>query len=283
MKYFKIGKRLYVYNEEKDQLFEFVDQKWNQTNQNKNSILQSQSMNLMTEEEMFSITNQDLSNYQVRLDDLYSILLYNHGLGVLDSMPITARGGIATLCWNRAQSSIEYSVFWHNRSSYDHDEGNFYSTIDYLTYIPYANQGYLYFQKLLQEKGLTVPSFRYKIIEKILGKDLTTLPYEQIQVIQRFFEEYQKEDLNLLDIQDVSILICRLYHQVESCYRLECNMTDEEFELKSDLLFTDVCFDESKIQISEVLNQYPQTPPLKEEDILFLKQYFDKLWHRYFS
>ncbi len=282
MKYFALGRGLYAYDEDNNQLFAFVNDMWNKIAIDYNELTKYHKPEEMTEEEMLKKTNHDLSSYKIRLPDLYSPLIQDGHMGILDHMKINARGGYVTNVWHETDGYIEYSAYMNYRSSYDIDEGHFFASINYLTFIPYAEKGYQFFENKLKEKNMTVPEFRYKIIETILYRYIPTLKEEHINIIKSFFEEYMKEDLSLFDIKDVSIIGCRFMDRLYVYHGLTLPVTDKIRDILTENLFMFTCFTDKSRKASEILANAPIVPELTEEDYNHLEHYFNQLWHRYF-
>ena len=207
--------------------------------------------------------------------DLYETLLYSSGTRNLSYRFVTADGGEADLLWGECKASVDYYVE-SNFIEDGNNEARFFVLADYVTYIPYGAAGYAAFGQMLRESGSakSVWEFRYARLKKHLDKVMPRVSQAQSGIVRSFFEEYNKDCIDLKNLSDVALLFCRFHHECEARYRtagfinyMDISKVTDAFARKISCLVET----ETKISAKEYLSAFPAIEPLSARQISFLR------------
>ncbi len=149
--------------------------------------------------------------------------------------------------------------------------------IDYLTYIPCGEKGYAKMREMLADhvyKGKrfsSVAEYRFERLKDGVGKRITNLPQEHLDLIYGYFKRYEKTEYDMMDLFDATCFFCRFHHQIESLYGREgladtldiYDYSDENVKI----------FGEgSVVQMQDILDQLEESDDLGKKEEAFICQ-----------
>lgn len=173
-------------------------------------------------------------------------------------------------------SSCDDSAFYYGKMNDMTDQqigaAKFLICADYVTAVPYGSVGYKALEEKLAKDNKTVAQARFDKFAKVMGDDMASLSQEDVASIKEFFENYNRQDIDLANMNDVTTLLCRIYHECEanykkSGYKTESVILDRLSDFVSD--FTDMHFDKDKITADEILKVIPKPEKLTESEVTF--------------
>lgn len=199
-------------------------------------------------------------------DGLYTDLLYRRRAG-FSTERLTADGGFLELAWGSADDTFFYLCRMLGRTRAEEDICRFLCFADYITYIPYGDEGYQIFENLVKKEGSypSAAAWRTEQIGKILQ-----LGGER-EVISHYFETYFKENLSS-DILDITRVLCRLFHNCEADYAHSPDAVEKSADLAATLA-DDFFPRRQTFTAAEVLSAGPPQRPLGGKELAFLEEF----------
>ncbi len=206
---------------------------------------------------------------------LYEIIISNPRImNQLSRNKATLMGGKLDYLWGIADSDIYYVACMLKLA----DRYCIRTLVfaDYLTYIPYGELGYTKFDCIVKDAGFySVGEWRYKRFLKILGDNINSVSSDVLKKIEKFFEDYESDEVHLEDSSDIARAVCRIRHSFEALYKT----TKYSEETIGDVLdyLTETLSKSRTISITNILATCPKSEDLNEKQLDFLKETVTKL------
>ena len=115
-------------------------------------------------------------------------IFYNRAFrSVLSTLAVSVRGGTLNDYWNGADDELFYYAKLNIPAETDDDGYVLLAHAEYLTFIPYGEEGYRFFDAYIREKeGVSAAEWRYNVFLKALGKDREAYGEAQLARLRRF-------------------------------------------------------------------------------------------------
>lgn len=190
-------------------------------------------------------------------------------------MAVVNEGNISEF-WIGADGEIFYYSKLNCVEGDDDDDYSLYALAEYLTLIPYGEEGYKVFEDYIQsEEGISACEWRYNIFLKILGDNLQKLTEAGRASIKKFFYNRNLKEVHYNDLSEAAAGIFRLRHKAEAVAATDKRYGsyvgspkdwDDTFSRLADELP-----EKEVITMEELLSCFPDPRPLNDEEKEFVK------------
>lgn len=195
------------------------------------------------------------TDYEVLLDSLK----IRHMLSVLD-IALEKRRHLNDF-WASGDDMMFFYGKWNDRSDGDIFTAKIFALADYVTYIPYAEEGFSLLDGAFEKEGLSLAEWRYGAFLKIIG-DVKGFPFEKAGLVKEFFLARKKPFVHFADITETTSLLLRALHCAE-------NSGDPDYFL--DDLVCDYIPANAGGDAAEMLKKFaPAVPPLSDGQKAFV-------------
>ncbi len=205
------------------------------------------------------------------VSNLLSNLTVKH---ILSMRAAVANEGTIVEFWNGADGELFYYSKLNEVGG--DDESNLFALADYLTLIPYGEEGYALFGDYIRRtEGISAEEWRYKTFMKLLGPDEKRLSDYGRTLLKRFFLNRNLSEVHYDDLCEAAAGLLRLRHKAEAVAATVKGMHsyvgspkdwDDMFQRLADE------FPEKKVMgMNELLSCFSDPAPLNEEEKEFVK------------
>lgn len=210
---------------------------------------------------------------------LYEQLLDNYTVrGLLSCIPLNLNCGHIQDFWNDADDYLFFYAKFNEVERPD-DEYRVFALAEYITYIPYGDDGFDFFDEYIRaQKGISAAEWRLNAFLRACGPAAEKLNEAQIARLKKFFEGRYLTQVHYDDIDEVAIANFRLRHRAEAAVKRYYEFSDAVSDLVFD--FADSMAEKRVMPVDELLNQLPAPPPLGQSErdfIIATAQLIDKL------
>ena len=149
--------------------------------------------------------------------------------------------------------------------------------LSYISYIPYGRVGYLATESYLKisKSPLSVAEFRLEKLKRAIGDSISLISDEEMAYVKDFFDNFQKDDIDLYSVMDVASLYCRIHWEIEACHLMEPYIHREwilpRVQAITDEIASLISEGAKTVSASKILDKI-QRFQLRVKDLEYLKQ-----------
>lgn len=200
-------------------------------------------------------------------------IFYNRAFrSVLSTLAVSVRGGTLNDYWNGADDELFYYAKLNIPAETDDDGYVLLAHAEYLTFIPYGEEGYRFFDGYIREKeGVSAAEWRYNVFLKALGKDREAYGEAQLARLRRFLAGHELNEVRWDDIDGVAAAFFRARHNAEASFPPGF-VFNGFFDVWPDIFseLSDLLPERQTMTVEEVLAAAPVPPPLGEKEKAFI-------------
>ena len=209
-------------------------------------------------------------------DNLYSSLL-RIGNTVISAQKVNANGGFLDSYHSLCETNLKYFFGKNMLGREIKQDAKLLALFSYMTYLPYGEVGYLAIESYLKisDSPLSVAEYRFERLKQALNDRASIISDGEMAFIRDFFVNFQKDDIDLYNVMEVTSLYCRIHGAIESCYMMEPYMHREWILPRAQNITNEIADLISKgvkrVSAAEILGKI-QGAQLRDEDLEYIKR-----------